>query len=389
MASVPWLAYLADDPARCEALENYVSTVEKVIDNPDVFTMLSGEYATQLPGLNDLGKAADLNGNLFLETALDNWRATPLNNKPASAGMNQDPDKEKRGTLKDGLRKLNEIYGEAQPFYALLLMDGDLLGNLLLEYKEHEDGQTKISDALARFTKYAPGIVRRQNGITVYAGGDDLLAMLPIKCALECTIKLRECYGAAFTDHGPVGDATLKEQATASCAIVFAHYTAPLREVLNLAHHALEDTAKEGNGRNSLALVRMLNGGVKQRWVGRFGTLPKALLSLYHRIWDEEYSASFFYRLQKSYAAILHNGDTDDFHIFNADDLHAVMLAEYLKDGADHKCAECAVKDLLAACRTQRGDKPAVNDSLFQFGGMFIARFLAETSRYGPMEQSR
>ena len=384
MAAVPWLAHLADDPTRRAALNGYVETVRDVVGS-DTFAKLCGERATRLPELEPLGQGADLDGNLFLGAALENRRATPLNDdEPTESGAEEDSDAALRKRLSKALEDLvEEAGGPAEPFYALLLMDGDWLGKQLREH-----GEQTVSGALARFVGHVPDTVREYNGVTVYAGGDDVLAMLPIDRAIECATALRESYGAAFTDHGPGGGEAMGKQATASCAIVFAHYRNPLRDVLALAHGELDDTAKAGNGRDSLALAVMLAGGVNQRWVGRFGALPEALVSLRDRIAadDHHYSASFFYRLRERYAATINGLDPDD--------RRAVVLAEYTKgaqpqDDDHRRRAEYAVDVLLAACRTQRGGEAAGKDSTFQLGGVFVSRFLAEMNRHGQREPPR
>ena len=381
MAAVPWLAHLAGDPARRTALKRYVQSIRGTLGS-DTFARLRGERATRLPELEPLGDGADLDGNLFLATALENRRATPLNDAEVpESGADEDSDAALRAPLSKALADLvEEVGGPARPFYALLLMDGDRLGKLLREH-----GERAVSGALAGFVGHVPDTVREHNGVTVYAGGDDVLAMLPTDRAIECAMALRESYGSAFAHHGPGGDEALGKQATASCAVVFAHYRNPLRNVLALAHDELDNTAKADNGRDSLALAVMLAGGVNQRWVGRFGGLPKALVSLRDRIAadDHHYSVSFFHHLRERYAATIAGLDPDD--------RRAVVLAEYAKgapphDDDDRRRAESAVDVLLAACRTQRGEEAASSDSSFQLDGVFVSRFLAEENRCGRRE---
>jgi len=110
-----------------------------------------------------------------LETALSNSRATPLSKKPSDSSV--DTDQKARKELVEGLKALNENVGEpASPYYALLLMDGDRLGKLLGQYDANG-----ISQALSTFTGNVTGIVESNNGFTIYAGGDDVLAILPIR----------------------------------------------------------------------------------------------------------------------------------------------------------------------------------------------------------------
>ncbi len=208
--------------------------------------------------------------------------------------------------------------------------------------------------------------------MTVYAGGDDVLAMLPVDQAIDCATALRRVYGKVFASRAFKKGDKEGASATASCAIVFAHYRNPLREVLALAHRELDETAKERNGRDSLTLAVVLPGGVNHRWVARFGEAPEALAAL----WRKHFPASFLYNLRRRYDVLI--GDLDP------GDRRAVVLAEYVKgappkteDG--HARAEAAVDGLLAACTTLRGDDAPDEGGAFRLDGAFIARFLAET----------
>ena len=384
MAAVPWLVRCAGDPKSRAELLGYVDIVRDAVST-DTFAKLTGERAAKLPGLNPLGEAANLDGNLFLGTALANARATPLNNNQVNddqiPGSEDDgnPDAVLRKRLSNALAKLGERTGScAKPFYGLLAMDGDRLGKLL-----REKGERSVSRALTDFVRNVPDIVTENNGITIYAGGDDVLAMLPIDRAIECAISLRQTYGAAFENLGISKVGETGNPATASTAVVFAHYRNPLREVLMLAHGELDNTAKACNGRDSLALAVMLTGGVNHRWVGRFGTLPEAILTLRDGIatGDYNYSTSFFYHLRQRYAAMTAGLDPNDFR--------AMVLGEYVKgappkDNDAWQRAEVAVDIVLSACRRQQGEEMIDPDASFQFDGIFIARFLAETGSFGP-----
>ena len=376
LAAVPWLLHICARVERRSQFSDYVREVRDRVGS-NTFAQLSGERAARLPGLASLGKDAGLDGNLFLETTLANSRATPLNNVVSADNENrEDPDAETRRRLLKALDNLGKgVGGSARPFYALLLMDGDRLGRLLRENEE-----PVVSDALARFVRQVPDIVAAQNGVTVYAGGDDVLAMLPVTSAIECAVALRKEYDAAFQTLQL--DAT-GQRATASAAIVFAHYHCPLRDVLECAHTELDDTAKEGNGRNSLALAVMLSGGVNRRWVGSFEASPIALQELTSEI--DGFSASFLYNIRQRYRTMIE-------HIPDGEDRRGVLLAEYLKgepprSEEDRERASAAIEVLLRACATARGDDAPIDAPKFQFDGALIARFLAETGGFAKGEQ--
>ncbi|MBW7877064.1 MAG: type III-B CRISPR-associated protein Cas10/Cmr2 [Candidatus Cloacimonetes bacterium] len=141
-------------------------------------------------------------------------------------------------------------------FYALLLADGDKLGELLQNSSvEH------VSKSLLDFTRAVPEILNKYEGKTIYAGGDDVLAILPMEHALQCALEIRELY----QNHvGKKHDGKIIGSISAS--LVFANLRSPLRTVLKEAHRLLDDVAKEKNGRDSLAIAVWKSGGLQAEW---------------------------------------------------------------------------------------------------------------------------
>ena len=375
MAVAPWLMHIAKNPALRQKLDRYVETIRQSVK--EKFNQLTSECGTRLPALKPLGQSANLDGNLFLETALANPRATPLTKDPPKPGED-DPDEETREKLLQSLKNLGkEVGGDAKPYYALLLMDGDRLGELLRQLCEE-----KVSEALAKFVEKVQKIVECNNGVTIYAGGDDVLAMLPATQAIQCARNLRDAYDRAFRG---LPSAT-NEKPTASCAIVFSHYHNPLRDVMRLAHTELDEVAKEQNGRNSLALAIMQASGVHNRWVSQFGgstAQPESLEKLRNKITENKdlYSTGLFYNLRERYG--------EWFSECCNEERKAIALAEYYKGNqpktdAKQKEADNAVNAFLAACQTQRETKKKETKESFHIEGAFIARFLAELDRFEP-----
>jgi CRISPR-associated protein Cmr2 len=101
---------------------------------------------------------------------------------------------ENQAAAKEVLAALKNIETKPSPFYAILLMDGDSLG----KYMRFTKKQPKISDALKKFTDKVNDIVYQNNGFLIYAGGDDVLAILPLEDALSCAKDLRDEYLEAF-----------------------------------------------------------------------------------------------------------------------------------------------------------------------------------------------
>lgn len=201
------------------------------------------------------------------------WFAAAVrNDEPAQRKLGPDQTEEQRRERKTQvaglLAELKKLYRQAGdpensvekppvPYYALLLMDGDSMGQLLAELRSPET----LSECLGRFASQVRGIVERHDGRTVYAGGDDVLALLPAASAAKCSEQLRAAYADAFGKNGVSADA-----ATISAAVVYAHWRYPLRQVLATAHRLLDEIAKDRTGRDSIAIGIILGSGLNAVW---------------------------------------------------------------------------------------------------------------------------
>ena len=204
-----------------------------------------------------LGDFPRLDANWLHEASLRNESMCPLEGDDAD---------EVRSTLLKALRALHKSavtsasLGPPPRFYALLLADGDRLGELLRDLGTN--GRSIVSCALAEFTGGVSSLVHRHDGMAVYAGGDDVLAMLPAESALECALALSENYRQAFRTHSGSGAST----ATLSAAVLFTHIRYPLGQAIEQAHRLLDDVAKDGNGRDSLAAAVLKPGALHCEW---------------------------------------------------------------------------------------------------------------------------
>ncbi|MFD1426306.1 type III-B CRISPR-associated protein Cas10/Cmr2 [Kroppenstedtia sanguinis] len=208
----------------------------------------------------DLAGITYLNGPSFFESNLTSsnyW-------KSIHSKVNDPVDEKQKETLQKAHRNLTKSIGAPSSYYALLLMDGDQLGQLLQSKKETENRGEQVSRSLAQFTTGLSELVAAHDGVTVYAGGDDVLAMLPFHQALPVSVKLRRKYREAFVK---------EPKATISGALVYAHRTAPLTGLLRYAHHLLDDVAKEACGRDSLAVSVWKTGGPILTWSAKWETV--------------------------------------------------------------------------------------------------------------------
>jgi len=247
VAAVPWLRrVLSAVPHKaCE----YGTAIVGVAP-ADIRTMKRPPFGLDVPEAGDFPK---LDASWLHREFVESERLCPLS------------DGEGHGARKELAERLQAIYhtrhedgalGPPPTFYALLLADGDRLGRLLGEI-----GGEAVGGALKAFTSAVAEIVKKHDGVPVYAGGDDVLAMLPMPDALACAQALSDAYRHAFAN------TAAKPEATLSAAIVFAHIRLPLGHVLVEAHRLLDDVAKEGNGRDSLVAAVLKPGGAYCQWV--------------------------------------------------------------------------------------------------------------------------
>jgi len=147
--------------------------------------------------------------------------------------------------------------------YALLVMDGDHMGRLLSEHAKVSGRKESISQALADFSSQVAGIVESEAacGRLIYAGGDDVLALLPADSVLTAADALRQAYEKAFQNRLPEALQS-GTRPSISAGIVFAHVHAPLRGVVRTAHRLLHGRAKKQAGRDAFAVAVWKRPGI-------------------------------------------------------------------------------------------------------------------------------
>lgn len=289
MSAVPWMAETLEKNK--EFARDFTARAIRI---PDALS----EYRTNIGCLEklvgtdaDLRKFIALDGNCFFDNTLNNndlWR---------------EGTHESRRELVKMLEKQ-----EVSPFYAFLLMDGDRMGALLQNYP---DDKKNISLALNAFSHQVEDVVRTNNGITIYAGGDDVLALLPLDDALRAATALRKKYRDAFREKAP---GVLENQATISAAIIYAHNHAPLNLIFPYAQELLSQKAKDETGRDAVAISAWKTGGPVLTWsvpwqviIQENGTnlFEKLVQDFSGRSGEEKkYSSSFFYNLRKRFGTM-------------------------------------------------------------------------------------
>ncbi|MCL5271196.1 MAG: type III-B CRISPR-associated protein Cas10/Cmr2 [bacterium] len=131
-------------------------------------------------------------------------------------------------------------------YYAILALDGDRMG----ERFKNADGHNHlaISGTLAGFAlERVPLIVENHLGTLIYAGGDDVLALLPTATALACAKAIHDELGALAIPGGSIAS---------SAGIAVAHYKFNLQDAIQAAREAEKMAKKAGRDRFRLSILR-------------------------------------------------------------------------------------------------------------------------------------
>lgn len=264
------------------------------------------------------------------------------------AAQDSDLDEAERGALRKAVcDTLATARGredsQLEAYYSLLMMDGDRMGAILagdeatgtvISYRESFHPQVRagldqhgreeprvvaygqqpraisparhlaISGALNDFSQIvARHVVEQEHlGRLIYAGGDDVLAMLPVVDLLPAMERLRHAYSGTLPEEEHLDWSQLGKQrgalhcrsgfawldgrlmrmmgrnATASCGAVIAHHQAPLTAVMAELRRA-EQRAKQA-GRNAFSLTVIKRSGGALYLTEPWGSVPGLLSRL-------------------------------------------------------------------------------------------------------------
>ena len=287
-------------------------------------------------------------------------------------------------TRKELRRKLKEFTGEPSTFYAVLAVDGDRLGALL-----QKAGKEVVSSSLAIFAGKVPEMVDKHSGVLIYAGGDDVLALVPAPDAVALATNLRLAYKQAFKGTG-IDD----HLATVSAGVVYAHHHAPLKAVLKEVHHLLDGVAKDETGRDSLAVRVWNTGGPGLLWTAPWERVLDGDTNILDSLvadfsggtsGEGQYNSAFFYNLRHRFSLLWDKKAPTGLKNLDLTDL---FLAEYLRcrgrENIDRDEARRRMERLLMICRNFRrvdpgsGEEPYIVPDGISMDGAILVRFLAE-----------
>lgn len=170
-------------------------------------------------------------------------------------------------------------------YLAVLHMDGDQMGKRLGDlhhYQEHRKFSGQLADFAANEVQRIVDTHGGKTGVLVYSGGDDVLALLPLRSALRCADELRKLFQKMTG-------------CTASAGIAITPANLPLDRALELAREA-EEAAKERYGRNAVVILEA-HGSGQMREAGGKWTIIDFIVQLQALFEKNELSGKLGYDL--------------------------------------------------------------------------------------------
>ncbi len=166
---------------------------------------------------------------------------------------------------------------EKEDYLAVIAMDGDKMGKCLSSFESAEEHRT-FSSQLAKFAcSVREPIEKDFDGCLIYAGGDDVLAVVPATKAIACADAIQKIFASSLPPRkNSRGE---NEPMTMSAGIAVGHYKTPLQDVI-LAAHSAEHRAKHQYGRNALALSVFKRSGEILEWGCKWGSKGIELFEL-------------------------------------------------------------------------------------------------------------
>jgi len=243
-------------------------------------------------------------------------------------------------------------------YIAVLHMDGDQMGKRLTELPDlpaHQD----FSSQLAAFASEGAATTIRdyggQMGQLVYSGGDDVLALLPLRHALRCADELRKLFQQMTG-------------CTTSAGIAITPANLPLDRALELAREA-EEAAKEKYGRNAVVVVEA-HGGGQMREAGGKWTIIDFIVQLQALFESNSLSGKLGYDL----LAIDHDLYGDHLKVARQFEVHRIAKRRTAEGVSYEETIEPLINEMIKLVE-EDGTVPAWPDMA---NWVILTRFLAQ-----------
>ena len=199
-------------------------------------------------------------------------------------------------------RELIKIAGHPQKYGVILVGDGDHVGSTIDKIAggtEQVDGiaaHKEFSISLSAFSSEVRAIVEMNHGSLIYAGGDDVMAYLPLDTALDCANEIQRKFCTIMNDALSRTGITVDSPPTFSAGLAIVHYSEALSSALELARSA-ERIAKDSAGRDAVAIIQNKMSGNPRYVYGKWGEILPCFTKIVALIKDNKIPGTLAYDL--------------------------------------------------------------------------------------------
>lgn len=195
---------------------------------------------------------------------------------------------------------------EASKYYALIVFDGDRMGQIIsgknlkttIKHKL-KDFQLRTSELLAEYAEWAYTYLDNPKGQTIYAGGDDFMGFINLNYLYEVMQELYDQFNDTVNEilkSEFEGDLNENFNFTFSAGVVITHYKTPLSIVLKKARE-MEHLAKEEGDRDAFAISVIKHSGESHATVYKWQHLAN-IKNINDQLQNENYSNTFIKNIQ-------------------------------------------------------------------------------------------
>lgn len=203
-----------------------------------------------VPKLHEIQRSWNVDGDWLFEESFSQQNLERYYGISENAQIKQEKALNKGNKLRRELIK--KVGFEPSRYFAVIALDGDGMGQTVSQ-AENPEAHTDISSKLNAYTAKVRQIVEKNYlGKLIYAGGDDVLALVNLADLCNILRDLRCGFPNLNNGENPAS--------TASAGVCIAHCKVPLGDVLERARD-MERAAKSVDGKDALGIALLKHSG--------------------------------------------------------------------------------------------------------------------------------